>query len=465
MHKIRFQRVLFVILALWGAGYARPDYYVATNGNHIYPYDDPSKAATNIQAAVTAAVNNTTIWVSAGLYSISASNATVVTINDKSLALRGASGNPADTIIDGAGTNRGIYVSMTAPKTVLIDGFTITNCSAATIGGGVCLSHTAVNAGTGIVQNCIIADNYARGNDAWYGGGGIYSRGANPSGFLTVVSNCTIAGNKAVRDGGGGASFYYGTVIMQDCIIRNNAATNYGYSTGGGIRTMTVNAGSLIKNCLIESNSAIYFGAGVYNTSGADMENCIMRRNYGPYGVGIFIAGNSRTNILRNCLISENRATAYACGIEVSDGSALIENCTIVTNVTLAPGSGYGTGGFMQAGVSTSIIQNTVAYFNYGPSGRSNYTITAGTCLFRNSCTAPLPTGSGNTSNNPLFAAVTGGDYHPSAGSPCINAGLNAPWMDGAKDLDSHTRIDIFSRIVDMGVYEYHPQGVMFKVR
>jgi len=34
--------------------------------------------------------------------------------------------------------------------------------------------------------------------------------------------------------------------------------------------------------------------------------------------------------------------------------------------------------------------------------------------------------------------------------------------MTGAVDLDGHSRIDRFSGVVDMGCYEYLPQGFMF---
>ena len=73
-------------------------------------------------------------------------------------------------------------------------------------------------------------------------------------------------------------------------------------------------------------------------------------------------------------------------------------------------------------------------------------------------------TGSGNITNYPAFANPVAGDYHLPAGSPCVNAGLNAVWMDTARDLDGHRRIDRFSGHVDMGAYEFSPAGSMFIV-
>jgi len=36
--------------------------------------------------------------------------------------------------------------------------------------------------------------------------------------------------------------------------------------------------------------------------------------------------------------------------------------------------------------------------------------------------------------------------------------------MNGAFDLDGHSRIDRFSGVVDMGCYEYLPAGTMYSV-
>jgi len=74
-------------------------------------------------------------------------------------------------------------------------------------------------------------------------------------------------------------------------------------------------------------------------------------------------------------------------------------------------------------------------------------------------------TGSGNMTNNPLFVNPVTDDYRLRVGSPCMNAGINLPWMTGAKDLDGNNRIDGFHHHVDMGAYEYLSSGTMFLSR
>ena len=65
-----------------------------------------------------------------------------------------------------------------------------------------------------------------------------------------------------------------------------------------------------------------------------------------------------------------------------------------------------------------------------------------------------LPSGTGNTTDDPLFENAGLDDYHLSASSTLINAGLNDSWMTGTFDLDGNERI--FDGTVDMGADEYY---------
>lgn len=54
-----------------------------------------------------------------------------------------------------------------------------------------------------------------------------------------------------------------------------------------------------------------------------------------------------------------------------------------------------------------------------------------------------------------LFVDAAAGDYRLADGSPCVNAGLNQPWMAGATDLSGLRRV--MAGVVDMGAYEWEP--------
>jgi hypothetical protein len=69
------------------------------------------------------------------------------------------------------------------------------------------------------------------------------------------------------------------------------------------------------------------------------------------------------------------------------------------------------------------------------------------------------------TIDDPLLVDLAGFDYTLDRKSPCIDAGLNQPWMIGATDLAGNDRI--LSGFVDMGAYEadYPAPGAVIILR
>jgi hypothetical protein len=171
-----------------------------------------------------------------------------------------------------------------------------------------------------------------------------------------------------------------------------------------------------------------------------------------------------------NCLIRCNYTASYGGGVYAlnNNGTNFLYNCTIVSNY-----SSSGGGGIYEdsSRTYTSHYENCVIYLNSSPSG-SNYYFgsSLNETTFTNCCLSPALSGVvtnasvNNITNDPQFAGWSAGDFHLSSGSPCVNAGVNSSWMDGAFDLDGHSRIDHFSRLVDMGCYEYLPSGSMYGV-
>jgi len=179
---------------------------------------------------------------------------------------------------------------------------------------------------------------------------------------------------------------------------------------------------------------------------GVPLYGCIVAHNV---GIGAFYGNQS------NCLYYGNDI-----GVYLQDGK-LLDAGTIVGNRI----------GVMIEGDRKATILNSIIYSNTANWSQLDTCVIA----FTNMCTTPsnsVAWATGNITNNPLlvdFGSGYGtnhvvGNYRLQANSPCVNAGLNQTWMDGALDMDNHSRIDRFSGMVDMGCYEHLPRGMMFKV-
>ena len=415
------------------------------------PYTSWGTAGTSIITVVNAALTNTgtkVIWVTNGTYYLS--NQVAVS---SALTLQSVNGRDV-TIVDGNNydgkpvSNRCFY--LTASGTVL-DGFTLTNgfMNNALGGGGGVYCAAGVTVKNCRITGCVGTNfDIAYPNPGWENsfvkGPGVYVTGG-------VVTNCEIIGNSNYNYY---ASVYAGgAALVVDCTIANNITHKGLGGEGFAAGIWGIGAGTVIENCKIYGNT----------TTG-----------YGMYGGGV---GLEDYAIVRNSLVYGN-SSSFGGGIAMYGFAGVkIQSCTVVSNTA----SDIGGGIFMMAvNGLTSYVENTVSYFNtcagssnigwttFGPPYTGSYQIV-------NSCIAPTnafkTTGIvgyyyvNNIEVNPQFAGKDTGDWRLTKTSPCVNAGTNETWMDGMVDLDLHSRIDRFARIVDMGCYEYLPRGTMVSGR
>lgn len=390
MKRMR-NRVLWICALFLAAGPARAaDRFVATNGNDAAAGTNWATAKLTIQAAVDAAVDGETVWVSNGVYATGARAAGGITNRiavTNAISLRSVNG-PEVTIIDGSNQVRGVYMS----TGVILDGFTVTRGGAIT-GGGVYVS------GSALVTNCTLVQNLATN-----GGGIAYG----------TVRNCRILQNSCIMYNGGcplggGA---YGSAIYDSVIISNRVNQD---GNGGGI------FGGMASNCLIQMNSA-YQGGG---TAQSLAVGCQIIGNLARVGIGSYGGTN------RNCLIAFNAGSNpfYSC-IGGGAAAATLLNCTVVSNTLGGSGSHGG-------GADNCTISNSIIYYN---------SCTGGTGGF--SCVETVFPGLGNITNDPGF--VDG--FHLPETSPCVDSGTNGDWTVDSLDLDGGPRIR--NGRVDMGCYE-----------
>ncbi len=466
--------------------------YVAETGDDGNNGSTWELAKRTIQGALTA--SGSPIYVSNGTYKATGNQVVSVT---KTVDIQGVGGY-SNTFIDGENARRGVYIRVTSGGPVTLSGFTIQNCWTNLEGGGIRVEGSQ----NVTISDCRVMNNVSSKTEG--AGGGVYK--LSDTGTLTLT-NCIIVSNRASVGYGGGIFSYYGKVYVYNCEIISNMAgaggglaaggsgavqafdcrsTLIAYNTassyGGGVYSECGLSGSpsILDNCRIISNFGTSSGGGVRQRGGIYpghliVRNCEIRKNSAAsgYGGGLALCGGMQ---MRSTLISENTAQSVGGGIcfyngGVATNRVVIENATIASNAAIGAAGSYGGGIMWYSNVSNvtlvnSIIFNNTQQGNYA--GRTNIYISAGCpVLFTNCCVAPLTgvVGADNTDKDPQFQDLAGGNCRLKALSPCVNTGLNQEWMDAALDRDGHSRLDRFSRRVDMGAFEQVPAGVLLWMR
>ena len=340
---------------------------------------------------------------------------------DRGYAVDVAGGVLADSVVTNALTAKA------GEQVVYVNGGTVsgTRICGSQVSGNKATSHGGVLYVTaGTVTNCQICANAVSDKN-------VASLTLNGSTALAV--DCDVFGNSAggveYRSYGTAGISLYGKATVMRCRVYNNVNTSgAGYYYAGGINAYSdgkSGTGALIDSCIVSNN----------------VTGCGTSHNNGASG-GVLLGGNA---ILRNSLVVSNRidnlsGTGYppvAGGVLLLSATASIENCTICGNAvngTLCESSG------IRCTAAGSVV-NSIIWRNGGtPKGGewmesnvSNTTATVTTCWME----------------DPSFEA---GSYRLSASSPCIDAGTNQDWMDGATDLAGDPRIR--NGFVDIGAFE-----------
>jgi predicted outer membrane repeat protein len=359
----------------------------ATGANNGSSWAD---AYTDLQSALTAAVDGDEIWVAAGTYVENIRLKDGVALyggfygNETELSQR--NWNVNETIIDGNKQGSVVTSPSGTKETTRIDGFTIRNGQA--IRGGGMYNYQS----SPTVNNCTFSNNSAstygggmyndfwtsptvnnctfRNNSAYDGGGGM----GNAAYTSPTLTNCTFTNNSA-RRGGGGGMYSNGSPTITNCTFSGNSASNGGGMYGGSLTvencTFSGNSASngggmygsslTVENCTFSGNSAKYGGGGMYNNGSQTITNCTFSGNSASDGGGMHNQYSSNPMVI-NCIFSRNTANSDGGGMYNSDYSRPnVNNCTFSGNSANKYGGGMYNYFFTRPDVNTCTFSGNSA--------------------------------------------------------------------------------------------------------
>ncbi len=204
-----------------------------------------------------------------------------------------------------------------------------------------------------------------------------------------------IHGAGTYREGGGILIELSSPTIKHNLIVNNLITNTSGVTStgGGGIRVGDGNP-TICSNAIM-FNQAKYGPGVVLNYTGVKLTNNVIASNSG----GVSYNGGSGIWAINN----------------FSATPIIIENNTVVNNYSALAG---GTGGILIWGCNNTTLRNNIVYGNT-PMAAQVKTITVAPTVIYNNIESGY-TGTGNISQNPLFAS---NNYFLATGSPCIDAG------------------------------------------
>ena len=282
-------------------------------------------------------------------------------MGNSSLTITDSSEDQAGTLCDGWAI-RGGAIMLTSGKFTM-EGGTITKCKAAAGGAILC-------GGEMVLKNVKLIDNEAlienSGDEYLKGQGGAITLA---SGADCNFEGCEISGNRGMN--GGGIDAQEGKLVMTDCTVKDNYASNVGSGihvvgevelhdcdvsgntgrNGGGIG----NQGKLlVDGCLIEGNSVISSGGGIYSQDSSTVTRIIGKTEISNNTAGFWGGGVYD----HNCAKLEIEDSEIRGNAAQGDGGGIHAQETVkinLTGVSITDNSSEGFGGGLRCNFDTRL--------------------------------------------------------------------------------------------------------------
>ncbi len=432
-HLLHPSRLFSFILLLLAAS------FTPAQQTHLVPQDFPT-----VQAAIDASADGDTVLVAPGTYVEN------LALTGKSISLL-SSGGAATTVLDGAQHGPVLSIAGSATAGSVVSGFTIQEglaVSSSHAAAGIALSNTAA----------------------------------------------TLASNRLRNNSGDNIGIFFGAATVRDSTL-STAPSTFGNGCDGG-NGITVTGSSTVHDAAgnsiplsitgnsIAGDSTACSGTGIaLTTDSFTVPHLVANNTIRDSLLGLRLAVADGILLQQNLIFDNLRGAAILSAPatpSTDPAQTLFLNNTVVNNLNApdptdpAPAEVRLLGTSATTAFRNTILVGTTAHpvlfceadtpsLNTTPllldhTDVFNTTQTP-TGLLAGDCTPGLPNPlarSGNLSVDPALAGST--DLHLTAGSPALDAGLNAAPLP-AKDLDGHPRVlDATARgyaTIDLGAYEF----------
>ena len=120
--------------------------------------------------------------------------------------------------------------------------------------------------------------------------------------------------------------------VVEGFTFRNGMSSSY----GGGVSLGRI---STLRDCLVTGNQAWGAGGVMMQANGAVVENCTIVSNLATYWGGGVVIYDATTGLVNNCVIADNVASNYGGGVALQ-GAGTVSNCWIADNRAVLENAG-----------------------------------------------------------------------------------------------------------------------------
>ncbi len=302
-------------------------------------------------------------------------------------------------------------------------------------------------------QNCIIdggsndsvikiqnSDNLVINGFTIQNGSASYGGGGININGSPLIKECIIQNNSATR---GGGIYITGSPIIENNVVQNNTVT----VAGGGI--ISYEGGMVIKNNLISQNHSDIYGGGVHvETSGiVEITNNRISANSSQRGGAICFHAENAGGIVNNNLVIENTAEFLHSDFGYELESIELINNTFANNIVDSLG----------INIYNAILINNIIWNN----ADQEIVISPGAEVEVRYCNVQGGwEGEGNIDVIPRFVGQSYGNYSITGFSHCVGAGIEEIEINGTwyfapeEDIEGTIRPAPVGSNPDIGAYE-----------